>query len=288
MGSGGPGDLGRGGSAAPAVDRVSLPIGVFDSGIGGLTVAAALRNALPRENIIYLGDTARVPYGSRSPDAIVRYARMCARFLVNRGLKALVVACNTVSAVALDVLRVEFDLPVIGVIVPSARAAAAATRSGRIGVIGTEGTIRSGAYERALATASSRCEVFGRAAPLLVPLVEEGWLDGEVPRLAVERYVAPLCEVGVDVLVLGCTHYPVLRPVIEDVLGALSSHRVVCVSSADAAVTETVEVLHVRGLLRDDGRGATGFFVTDHPAQFARVASAVFGIDASGARGVDI
>ena len=276
------------GTPGRATARASMPIGVFDSGIGGLTVARALRSALPREDILYLGDTARVPYGNRSADTIVRYARMCARFLYGHGLKALVVACNTVSAVAIDVLRVEFDLPVIGVIEASARAAARATRSGRIGVIGTEGTIRSGAYERALATASSRCEVFGKAAPLFVPLVEEGWLEGEVPRLIAETYLAPLCEIGVDTLVLGCTHYPVIRPVIEDVLHTLSSHRVTCVSSAEATVGEAVAVLQTRNLLREEGKGTTRFFVTDYPAQFARVGSAVFGVDVREAEQVDI
>lgn len=268
--------------------RLDLPIGVFDSGIGGLTVVRALRDALPGEDILYLGDTARVPYGSRGPDTVVRYARQCARFLTARRLKLLVVACNTVSAVALDLLRVEFDLPVVGVIEPSARAAVEVSRTGRIGVIGTEATIRSGAYERALGTASTRCEVLGRPAPLLVPLVEEGWLEGDVPRLAVERYLTPLCERGIDALVLGCTHYPVLRPLIEEVLATLSSHPVATISSADAAAREVVAVLRTRELLREAHRGTARFFVTDRPEQFVRVGTRVFGVEVESAELVDL
>jgi glutamate racemase len=275
-------------ASAQRPDRPSLPIGVFDSGIGGLTVVRALRTALPREDLLYLGDTARVPYGGRGPDTIVRYALQCSRFLASRGLKVLVVACNTVSAVALDILRVEFDVPVIGVIEPSARAAVRASRTGRIGVIGTEGTVRSGAYERALATASTRCEVLAKAAPLLVPLVEEGWLEGDVPRLAVERYLTPLCEMGIDTLILGCTHYPVLRPVIDEVLATLSSRPVVPVSSADAAANDVLDVLRTRELLRAEGRGTTRFFVTDQPQQFARVGTRVFGDDVESAELVDL
>jgi glutamate racemase len=268
--------------------RTDRPIGVFDSGIGGLTVVRALRNALPREDILYLGDTARVPYGGRGADTVVRYARQCTRFLAARGLKLLVVACNTVSAVALDMLRVEFDMPVVGVIEPSARAAVRATKTGRIGVIGTEGTIRSAAYDRALANVSTRCEVLAQPAPLLVPLVEEGWLEGEVPRLAVERYLGPLCEVGIDTLILGCTHYPVLRPVIDDVLASLSSRPVATVSSADAAANEVLSVMRTRELLRDEGRGTTRFFVTDRPEQFVQVGSRVFGVEVAAAELVDL
>jgi glutamate racemase len=194
------------------------PLGVFDSGLGGLTVVRALRAAAPSERIVYLGDTARVPYGTRSPDTVVRYARSCARVLTARGVKALVVACNTVSAVALEMLRAELDLPVLGVIEPGARAALAAAESTpggegdahRIGVLGTPGTIASGAYPRAVSRLSTRYEVVAQAAPLLVPLVEEGWVEGDVPRLAIRRYVEPLVRARVRVIVLGCTHYPAL------------------------------------------------------------------------------
>ncbi|HLV19359.1 MAG TPA: glutamate racemase, partial [Polyangiaceae bacterium] len=164
---------------------------MFDSGLGGLTVVRALRAALPNERIVYLGDTARVPYGTRSAETVVRYARGCARLLTEQhGVKALVVACNTVSAVALEMLRAELDLPVTGVIVPGARAATEAAGEAPIGVLGTLGTISSGAYTRAVASHSSRSEVIGQPAPLLVALAEEGWIDGEVPRLVIRRYLS--------------------------------------------------------------------------------------------------
>src|SRR5271163_2326372 len=197
-----------------ARDR-SSPLGVFDSGLGGLTVVRALREALPNERIVYLGDTARVPYGTKGPATVVRYALACAKHLVARDVKALVIACNTVSAVAPERLRVELDIPVLGVVEPGARAAVAATRTGRIGVLATAGTVASGAYPRAVAQISTRAEVIGQPAPLLVPLAEEGWTTGEVPRLAIRRYLEPLARAGVDVVVLGCTHYPLLRDVIE-------------------------------------------------------------------------
>jgi glutamate racemase len=194
--------------------RADAPLGVFDSGLGGLTVVRALREALPGERIVYLGDTARVPYGTKGAATVVKYALGCARQLVARDVKAIVIACNTVSAVAPERLRVELDIPVLEVIEPGARAAVAATRTGRIGVLATAGTIASGAYPRAVAQVSTRAEVVGQPAPLLVPLAEEGWTDGEVPRLVVRRYVEPLAKAGVDVVVLGCTHYPLLRAVI--------------------------------------------------------------------------
>src|SRR3954453_4916996 len=168
------------------------PLGVFDSGLGGLTVVHALRERLPGESIVYLGDTARVPYGTRSPETVVKYALSCSRVLIDRGVKAIVVACNTVSAVALDMLRVELDLPVLGVILPGARAAVAASRGEAVGVLATTGTIASGAYPRAVASLSTRTEVTGQAAPLLVSLAEEGWTEGEVPRLVARRYLEPL------------------------------------------------------------------------------------------------
>ena len=165
---------------------------MFDSGLGGLTVVRALREALPHEDIVYLGDTARVPYGTKGPATVIKYALGCARHLVGRGVKAIVIACNTVSAVAPDRLRIELDLPVLGVIEPGARAAVAATRNGKIGVLATAATIASGAYPRAVSAISTRAETIGQAAPLLVPLAEEGWTEGEVPRLAVRRYLEPL------------------------------------------------------------------------------------------------
>jgi glutamate racemase len=265
-----------------------LPIGVFDSGLGGLTVARAIRATLPGEDILYLGDTARVPYGARSPRTILRYARACARLLERRGIKVLVVACNTVSAVALEMLRVELDLPVLGVIEPGARAAVAASQSHKIGVLGTASTIASGAYPRAVAALSSRAEVFPVAAPLLVPLVEEGWLDGEEPQLAVQRYLARLAPAAVDTLVLGCTHYPMLRPVIEQVARATLGHGARVVDSAEATAHELVSFLAARGMQRPAPAGALHLLVTDRPQTFADVAGRFLGHPVADVEVVDL
>ena len=263
-----------------SLPSASAPIGVFDSGLGGLTVARAIRDALPGEDLVYLGDTARVPYGTRSAETVVRYARGCGRKLSERGVKLLVVACNTVSAVALDSLRVELDIPVLGVIEPGARAGVAATRSGRLGVIATTGTVLSGAYPRAVGGTSSRVEVFQQAAPLLVPLVEEGWIDGEVPQLAVRRYLAPLAARDIDALVLGCTHYPLLAALIRAEAERAVGHAVTVVDSAHATAAELVDVLDMRGLRRDRAvGGGLHLLVTDLPGRFAEVASRFVGID---------
>lgn len=252
----------------------SQPIGVFDSGLGGLTVAHAIREALPNEAIIYLGDTARVPYGTRSAATVIRYARACAKHLRERNVKVLVVACNTVSAVALDMLRVELDIPVLGVIEPGARAGVAASRSHRVGVIATAGTINSGAYKRAIAAVESRTEVVAYTAPLLVPLVEEGWLNGEVPHLVVRKYLEPLSRERIDALILGCTHYPLLKSVIRDELRALSPAPVAIIDSAEATASELAQLLRDRNLLTEQAsRGALQLLVTDLPGRFAEVAS---------------
>ncbi|HLM72107.1 MAG TPA: glutamate racemase [Polyangiaceae bacterium] len=258
--------------------RRDLPLGVFDSGLGGLTVVRAIRARCPSEDILYLGDTARVPYGTRSPDTIVRYALGCARMLTSRGVKAIVVACNTVSAVALDALRVELDLPVLGVILPGARAGVAAARGGSIGVLGTAGTIASGAYPRAVASLSTRTETLGQAAPLLVSLAEEGWLTGEVPRLVARRYVEPLIRAGARSIVLGCTHFPLLREVIEDESAALAGGPLPIVDSASATADDVAGFLAERGqgALRE-GRGELELFVTDLPKGFAEVAARFLG-----------
>ncbi|MCC7537141.1 MAG: glutamate racemase [Deltaproteobacteria bacterium] len=262
-----------------SLDR-ELPIGVFDSGIGGLTVVRELLRALPRERIVYLGDTARVPYGTRSANTIVRYARGCARTLAADGIKALVVACNTVSAVALDILRVELDLPVLGVVEPGARAAVAVTR-GRVGVIGTASTVGSGAYPRAIAACDTRCEVFTQAAPLLVPLAEEGWTDGDVPRLAARRYLAPLAAADIDTLVLGCTHYPLLRTVLETESAYLAARAVHVVDSGQAVAIEVARFLAERELLaaRDPlaPEAALRLLVTDLPGRFSEAAARFLG-----------
>ena len=245
-------------------------IGVFDSGVGGLTVLRALHRRLPDASTVYLGDTARVPYGTKSPEVVIRYSRNNARFLLGHVPQLLVVACNTASAHALGALRDELQVPVIGVIEPGARAAAARTRSGRIGVIGTAGTIASGAYQRALAEAIPGAEVVARACPLFVPLAEEGWTEGEVTRLVVERYLGDL-RGTIDTLVLGCTHYPLLQQAIADVLGP----DVALVDSAEATAAAVEDAL--RGVAAGASAEAHRYFVTDVPARFPEIAARFLG-----------
>lgn len=242
------------------------PIGVFDSGVGGLTVVAALIRRLPSESILYLGDTARLPYGDKSPRTIRRYTHRNVDFLLGRGVKAVVVACNTASALALHEL--DFALPIWGVIEPGAAAAVAATR-GRLGVIATESTIRSDAYGRAIRRLDPAVEVRSRACPLFVPLVEEGWHDDPISEQIAERYLAPLLGDGIDTLVLGCTHYPMLRPVLRRVAGA----GVHLVDSAETVAREVARGLVAEGLAAGDGAVASHHFcVTDSGEHFARVA----------------
>jgi glutamate racemase len=268
------------------------PIGVFDSGLGGLTVVRTLRQTLPHERLLYLGDTARVPYGTKGPETVIRYAVACARFLAKHDVKAIVIACNTVSAVAPDRLRAELDLPVLSVIEPGARAAAAATRVGRVGVLATAGTIASGAYPRAVAQASTRVETFGNAAPLLVPLAEEGWLEGEVPRLAVRRYLQPLADARVDVIVLGCTHYPLLRSTIEAEARDMIGPEVQIVDSAVATADNTRDFLRDRSMLASEVSGSRAgsvrLAVTDLPKNFAAVAERFLGTEVIEVEQVDL
>lgn len=244
------------------------PIGVFDSGFGGLTVLKAVADHLPNEDIVYLGDTARVPYGTRSARTVGRYAQSCARFLAAQDIKCLVVACNTVSAVALDTLSVSLDVPVMGVIQPGAAAAVSASAAGRIGVVATAGTIASGAYVRAVAACDTRAEVFAQAAPLWVPLVEEGWIEGPLPRLAVQRYLGPLLAEKIDVLLLGCTHYPVLRRAIEQHL-VDSGCAMPVIDGGSATARELGQVLQARDLLCARSRiGKVHVQVTDTASHF--------------------
>lgn len=265
------------------------PLGVFDSGLGGLTVVRALRERCPNEDIVYLGDTARVPYGTRSAETVVRYALGCARVLTSRGVKAIVVACNTVSAVALDMLRVELDLPVLGVILPGARAAVAASGGRAIGVLGTTGTIASGAYPRAVASISTRTEVHGQAAPLFVALAEEGWTEGEVPRLVARRYVEPLITSGARCVVLGCTHFPLLRRAIEVEAEQLAGERVPIIDSAAATADEVASFLDERGYASARERGgALDLLVTDLPKSFATVAARFLGEEVGAVQQIDL
>jgi glutamate racemase len=256
-------------------------IGIFDSGVGGLTVQRAILEALPGLDTVYLGDTARVPYGTKSAETVTEYSRRNARFLVAQGIEMLVVACNTASAVALPALRAELAVPVLGVVEPGARAAARASASGRIGVIGTQGTVASGAYQRAIRAERPEAEVFARACPLFVPLAEEGWTDpgDEVVRLVAGRYLAPLRRAAVDALVLGCTHYPLLAAAIGAELPG-----VVLLDSARTLAAEIGSVLSPPA----DRAAEHRFYVTDTPEKFLAVASRFLGRPVASAAHVDV
>lgn len=251
-------------------DRVDLPIGIFDSGVGGLTVLRALRDAMPQESFLYLGDTARVPYGTRSPETVRRYALQAAGLLERRGVKALVIACNTASAVALPALTDAWpDKLVEGVIEPGANAAVAASRSRRIGVIATEGTVRGGAYARAVRALAAEVDVTSRACALLVALAEEGWTEGPVVDAALARYFHGEDDewmAGRDVLVLGCTHFPVLR----EAIAAALPEDVTIVDSAATTAARVAADLESRGLLRPpaEPRGSVRYLVTDNLDRF--------------------
>jgi glutamate racemase len=238
------------------------PIGVFDSGVGGLTVVRALRELLPGEDIVYLGDTARVPYGSKSPRTVERYALACQRFLLDRQVGLVLIACNTASATALPALAASSSIPVIGAVVPGALAALEASRNGHIGVIGTLGTVRSGAYEAAIRDEHSEAKISSLACPLFVPLAEEGWIDDEVAMMVARRYLAQLFETdpAIDTLVLGCTHYPLLRNVIERVAGEMTGRDVEVVDSA-MAMARAAQVLRL--VPTNGARGTLSCFASD-------------------------
>ncbi len=255
------------------------PIGVFDSGIGGLTVFKALRRRMPEEDLIYFGDTAHVPYGSKSKEAVTRYSLAIARFLASRGIKLLVVACNTSSALALPELKRRVAIPVVGVIAPGARAAAAATRRRSVAVIGTEATIASGVYVKALKTALPGVKARGIACPLFVPLVEEGWWDHAVTAAVARQYLKPLKGSGIDALILGCTHYPLLKKTLKSVMGP----SIELIDSAEQTALETEELLEETRLRRQGGRGKNEFYVSDAPKRFLRIAR-LLGVKASQVR----
>ena len=252
------------------------PIGIFDSGIGGLTVLREITRLLPGEETIYLGDTARVPYGSKSRETVLRYSREVAAFLQKHDVKMIVAACNTASAYAVKELSSELDIPVTGVIEPGARAACAATKAGRIGVIGTAGTVKSGAYVAAIRAIDPNIETFVKACPLFVPLVEEGWADDTVTTAIAERYLKELIDAGIDTLVLGCTHYPLLKKTIAEVAGP----GITLIDSAASTGAEVARVLKEKDMLRDgpvSEHDAHRFFVTDSPETFTAVGSRFFG-----------
>ena len=258
----------------PAPTPHAAPLGVFDSGIGGLTVARALFAQLPRESVIYFGDTARVPYGPKSPDTVRRYGAEIQAYLLHRGVKALVVACNTITAHALEYLREHAPVPVVGVIEPGARAAVQAAPGGRIGVIGTAGTVASGAYERAIRALRPDAQVTAVACPLFVPFVEEGWFDHPAAELVAREYLAPLQRAGVSVLVLGCTHYPLLKPLLARVMGP----GVKLIDSAEETANAVARELSSRGLEAPSGFAPRHrFVVSDDEPRFRTVGERFLG-----------
>ena len=257
------------------------PIGVFDSGVGGLTVAREIMRQLPDERIVYFGDTARVPYGSKTQETIIRFSRQIIRFLKTRDVKAIVIACNTASALALDTVEKETDLPMIGVLKPGARVAAESTKNGKIGVIGTESTINSGVYSEVIREHLPYAQVFGKACPLFVPLVEEGWRNDPVTVEVAERYLEPLQATGIDTLILGCTHYPLLRSVIRGVVG----EGVTLVNPAYETAVELKRLLAREDLANDGKRHPDGpmheFYVSDSAEKFREFANSIlpYGVD---------
>jgi glutamate racemase len=266
--------------------RAAWPIGIFDSGIGGLTVVREMHRTLPHEDLVYLGDTARVPYGTKSPETVTRFACEDAQFLVRKRVKAIVVACNTASAWALTTLQKKFKVPVFGVIQPGARVALEKTRSQRIGVIATAATIRSRAYQVAIAEYAEHAKVFARPCPLLVPLVEEGWLAHRVTHLVLKEYLQPLLREKIDTLILGCTHYPLLKNALRRTVG----RQVALVDSAECCARFVGEHLAQTRLLNPqcERKGHIHPYVTDDTAHFEKMADRFLGFPVEQAWKVDL
>ncbi len=244
------------------------PIGVFDSGIGGLTVLKEIMEQLPGEDIIYFGDTARIPYGTRSKETVIKYVIESFNFLMTKDIKAIVIACNTASALAMEEAKKRFDLPIIGVVEPGAKAAINCTKNNSIGIIGTEGTINSNSYQREIRKSLPMAEIIGVSCPLFVPIVEEGWENSDVAYVATQKYLLELKEHNIDTLVLGCTHYPALRYTIGKVLG----DKVILVNPAYETARLTKSILKEKGLLNEkiDG-GIYKYYVSDAPDKFQRI-----------------
>lgn len=257
-----------------------LPVGVFDSGVGGLTVAKEIMSQLPGEKILYFGDTARVPYGSKSKETVTEYSRQIIRFLLSKSVKVIVVACNTASALAVDAMRKEFDVPIIDVVRPGAKTAAGVTKNGSIGVIGTEGTIRSGVYSKLIYSINPDLNVYGKACPLFVPLVEEGWIYDSVTREVARRYLEEFQGKGVDSIVLGCTHYPLLKNLIRDVVGEVLGNEVTLVNPAVETAKTLKQVLAENNMLADgDEVPEHTFYVSDGAEKFRSFANSILPCD---------
>lgn len=265
------------------------PIGVFDSGVGGLTVAREIMRNLPNERIVYFGDTARVPYGSKSKETIIRFSQQIIRFLRTKQVKAIVIACNTASALALDEVERELDIPIIGVLKPGARAAVETTKNGKVGVIATESTIHSHMYRKYICEQDPSIAVFGKPCPLFVPLVEEGWLKDPVTEEVARRYLDELLEVGIDSLILGCTHYPLLRSLIRGIVG----DSVNLVNPAYETARELGELLEKEGIAnpghsRQDAKERYQFYVSDAAAKFKRFANTILPYDVETTQKINI
>lgn len=265
-------------------DRTN-PIGIFDSGIGGLTVVKEIDQYLPNENIVYFGDTARVPYGSKSNATVIEYAIQDAQFLMKKNIKLLIVACNTVSSIALDQLRERFSIPVIGMIEPGTKAALKVSVSKRIGIIGTRATIGNKAYSASLLEKEPAITAFEKACPLFVPLAEEGWLDHKATRLIAEEYLSEIREKGIDTLILGCTHYPILKDTIQQAIGS----DVKLIDSGTAAASEVETYLNGIGLRNTSyQQGYREFYVSDLPSKFEEVAGRFLGKPVKSVHKVDL
>ncbi len=256
-------------------DIRQAPIGVFDSGVGGLTVAREIMRQIPKEKIVYFGDTARVPYGNKSKETITRFSEQIARFLLSHGVKTIVVACNTASAYALDTLEKELDVPVIGVVRPGAKMALSKTRNGKVGVIGTEATIGSGIYDAYIREVRTDAVIYGKACPLFVPLVEEGLWEDPVTEEIARRYLSELIDLDIDTLILGCTHYPLIRSVIGKIMG----ENVTLINPAYETAIELKQMLKERDLLNDVepalGSNRYQFYVSDGAEKFKQFANSI-------------
>lgn len=267
-----------------------MPIGVFDSGVGGLTVAREIMRQLPQESMVYFGDTARVPYGSKSEDTIIRYSRQIIRFLLTKHVKAIVIACNTASALALDAVREEFDVPIIGVVAPGARAAGAATENKKIGVIGTEATVKSEIYTKLIQKEDPQISVVGRACPLFVPLVEEGFAKHKITQEVIEIYLSDLRESDIDTLILGCTHYPLLRSRIREYMG----EEIHLVNPAYETAMDLKRLLEAEGMKKGslgNGReehGEYSFYVSDAADKFKQFANSILPYDIETTKQINI
>lgn len=263
----------------------TAPVGVFDSGVGGLTVAREIMRQLPDENVVYFGDTARVPYGSKSKENIIRFSRQIIRFLQTKGVKAIVIACNTASALALEEVQKETDIPVIGVVIPGARAAVQETRNGKIGVVGTEGTIQSQMYTRVIQGMNPKAEVIGKPCPLFVPLVEEGFAKHKIAEEVIDIYLAELKHTDIDTMILGCTHYPLLRSRIIEYFG----EKVHIVNPAYETAMDLKKLLKEQEMVNDSGRkGTYEFYVSDAAEKFTRFANSILSYDVAATKLVNI